>query len=190
METLIDWIQQPWPWYIAGPLITFTMLFVGFYGHSFGISAALSTICAAVGGKNFSDLFNFDWKRDLWNLIFILGSIVGGFIAGYLLTAPGNIEISATVENQLRQYNIVVGQELIPQEIFNWKSLFTLKGFLMMVVGGFLVGFGTRYAGGCTSGHAITGLSNLQWPSLIAVIGFFIGGLFMVHFLLPHILSL
>jgi uncharacterized membrane protein YedE/YeeE len=54
-----------------------------------------------------------------------------------------------------------------------------------MVIGGFLVGFGTRYAGGCTSGHAISGLSNLQFASLIATIGFFAGGLIATHLLYP-----
>jgi uncharacterized membrane protein YedE/YeeE len=59
-----------------------------------------------------------------------------------------------------------------------------------MVLGGFLVGFGTRYAGGCTSGHAIMGLSNLQLPSLIATISFMVGGFVMVNLILPYILSL
>jgi uncharacterized membrane protein YedE/YeeE len=60
----------------------------------------------------------------------------------------------------------------------------------MIVVGGFLVGFGTRYAGGCTSGHAIMGLSNLQWPSLVATISFMVGGFIMANLILPFILKL
>lgn len=47
------------------------------------------------------------------------------------------------------------------------------------------MGFGARWAGGCTSGHAISGLSNLQLPSLVAVLGFFAGGLLMTHLLFP-----
>jgi len=80
--------------------------------------------------------------------------------------------------------------EFVPASLFSWGSLFSLRGFILMVVGGFLIGFGTRYAGGCTSGHAIMGLSTLQLPSLIAVIGFFAGGLLMTHLFLPLILSL
>jgi uncharacterized membrane protein YedE/YeeE len=53
----------------------------------------------------------------------------------------------------------------------------------LLLVGGVLIGFGTRYAGGCTSGH-VSGLSNLQIPSLKAVIGFF-GGLIMSYFYSP-----
>jgi uncharacterized membrane protein YedE/YeeE len=78
---------------------------------------------------------------------------------------------------------------LVPSELFNWSALFTLKGFFMIVVGGFLVGFGTRYAGGCTSGHAIMGLSTLQWPSLVATCCFMAGGFLMTHLLLPYILK-
>jgi uncharacterized membrane protein YedE/YeeE len=78
-----------------------------------------------------------------------------------------------------------IGESLLPPELFSWDAVFSIKGFLILVVGGFLVGFGTRYAGGCTSGHAITGLSSLQLPSLIAVIGFFIGGLIMINFIYP-----
>lgn len=79
---------------------------------------------------------------------------------------------------------------MLPEQIFSWENLLSLKGFLMMVVGGFMIGFGSRYAGGCTSGHAISGLSNLQVPSLIATICFFIGGLIMANIILPYILSL
>ena len=80
-----------------------------------------------------------------------------------------------------------IGEQLLPQELFAWENVLTVKGMSILIIAGFLVGFGTRYAGGCTSGHAITGLSNLQLPSLIAVIGFFIGGLIMTFFILPLI---
>jgi len=78
-----------------------------------------------------------------------------------------------------------IGEALLPPELFATENLGSLKNLGLLIIAGFLVGFGTRYAGGCTSGHAITGLSNLQIPSLIAVIGFFIGGLLMTHFILP-----
>jgi uncharacterized membrane protein YedE/YeeE len=75
----------------------------------------------------------------------------------------------------------------VPDAIFGAEAMSSAKGLLLLLLGGFLIGFGTPYAGGCTSGHAITGLSNLQIPSLIAVIGFFLGGLVMAHFLIPLI---
>ena len=59
----------------------------------------------------------------------------------------------------------------------------------MVLGGGFLVGFGARWAGGCTSGHAISGLADLQVPSLVAVVGFFVGGLAVTHLVLPLLLG-
>ena len=78
----------------------------------------------------------------------------------------------------------------MPTEIFNVESILTLKGFFFFVVGGFLVGFGTRYSGGCTSGHSIMGISNLQMPSLIATCCFMIGGFFSANILMPLIFKL
>ncbi len=77
----------------------------------------------------------------------------------------------------------------MPAEIFNWPALLTFRGFFFMIFGGFLVGFGTRYAGGCTSGHAIMGLSNLQLPSLITTISFMTGGFIMANLIMPFILK-
>ena len=79
---------------------------------------------------------------------------------------------------------------LAPNDIFNFSSLLTVKGFIMMVIGGFLVGFGTRYANGCTSGHSIMGISNLQLSSLIATCCFFAGGLIMTWLILPTLMKL
>ncbi|HSJ12278.1 MAG TPA: YeeE/YedE thiosulfate transporter family protein, partial [Gillisia sp.] len=79
------------------------------------------------------------------------------------------------------------GEAYLPSELFNMEALADPKALAILLIGGILIGFGARYAGGCTSGHAISGLSNLQLPSLIAVIGFFIGGLVMVHLLYPLI---
>jgi uncharacterized membrane protein YedE/YeeE len=106
------------------------------------------------------------------------------------LSNPNPITIQPELQNYLAQYGIQNFSGLVPNDLFNWSNLLTLKGFLLMVVGGFLVGFGTRYAGGCTSGHAIMGLSNLQWPSLVATICFMIGGFVSAWFLVPLILSL
>ena len=159
-------------------------------GGEFGVSSNLKTMCSIAGAGKKVDFFNFDWKSQIWNLTFIAGAVVGGFIAHQFLNSNEIIQISESTKENLQQYNIQPDQELVPSLLFGFEQLFTLKGFIVMVLGGFLIGFGSRYAGGCTSGHAISGLSNLQIPSLIAVIGFFIGGLIMTWLVLPLILSL
>ena len=100
------------------------------------------------------------------------------------------MEISAKTLDYLASKGIFDKGDLVPADLFTWENLLTVKGFLLMVVGGFLVGFGTRYAGGCTSGHSIMGIANLQWPSLVATICFMIGGFIMANLILPHILNL
>lgn len=187
---MIEFLKQPWPWYIAGPLIGLTVPALLILGNkSFGISSSLRHICASCIPANIS-FFKYDWKKELWNLFFVFGIFLGGFIAINLLSNPDPIEVNPKLAAELATYGITNYDNLVPLDIMNWQSLFTLKGFLLMVVGGFLVGFGTRYAGGCTSGHAIMGLSNLQLPSLIATMSFMIGGFIMTNWILPIILSL
>ncbi len=191
MEDLLTWLQQPWPWYVAGPIIALTMLSLLFFGNTFGISSNLRTVCSVLGAGKNCEYFDFNWKSQRWNLVFALGLIIGGVVAQLFLTTDVQVQISEATAAELMAYGVEnPGASLVPQSIFNWESLFTLKGFVMLVLGGFLVGFGTRYAGGCTSGHAISGLSDLQLPSLIAVIGFFIGGLFVTYLVLPYLLPL
>lgn len=187
---MIEFIKQPWPWYIAGPLIGLTvpaLLIIG--NKSFGISSSLRHICASCLPANIP-FFKYNWKKEVWNLFFVLGIFLGGVIAAHFLVNPNFIEVNPKLAVELAGYGITDYSDLVPMDIMNWESLLTLRGFFMMVVGGFLVGFGTRYAGGCTSGHAIMGLSNLQVPSLIATISFMIGGFFMANLILPLILSL
>jgi uncharacterized membrane protein YedE/YeeE len=187
---MIELIKQPWPWYIAGPLIGLTVPALLILGNkSFGISSSLRHICASCIPANIP-FFKYNWKKEVWNLFFVFGIFLGGAIAVNLLSNPNPIEVDPKLATELAGYGITNFDNLIPEDIINWQSLFTLKGFLMIGVGGFLVGFGTRYAGGCTSGHSIMGLSNLQLPSLIATISFMIGGFIMANLLLPIILSL
>ena len=190
MDFLVQTISKPWPWYVSGPLIALVMILLFSFGKTFGVSYNLRTMCSIAGAKNRFEYFTFDWKAQVWNLLFVAGAIIGGAIASIYLDNGEPIDISASTFNDLKLLGVNNFSSYIPIDIFNWNNLFTLKGFIIFVGGGFLIGFGTRYAGGCTSGHAITGLSNLQLPSLIAVIGFFIGGLIMTHLLLPLILSL
>ena len=187
---MLEFLKQPWPWYVAGPLIGLTvpaLLLIG--NKSFGISSSLRHVCASCMPANIP-FFKYDWKKEVWNLIFVFGILLGGAIAFNLLSNPNPIEVNPNLVTELSGYGITDFSNLIPLDIINWESLFTLKGFLLMVVGGFLVGFGTRYAGGCTSGHAIMGLSNLQVPSLIATISFMVGGFIMANLIMPLILSL
>lgn len=181
---------NPWPWYVAGPLIGLTvpaLLIIG--NKSFGISSSLRHICASCFPGNVK-FFKYDWRKEVWNLFFVAGILIGGLIASTLLASNEPLQINANLRQELASYGISDISSLVPVEIFNFANLFSLQGFLMMVVGGFLVGFGTRYAGGCTSGHAIMGLSNLQLPSLIATCCFMAGGFIMANLVLPYILSL
>lgn len=187
---MLEFLKQPWAWYIAGPLVGLTVPLLLIIGNkSFGISSSLRHICASCVPANIP-FFKYDWKKEAWNLFFVFGIFLGGVMAVNLLSNPAPIEVNPKLAQELAGYGITDYNNLIPEDIINWQSLFTLKGFILMVVGGFLVGFGTRYAGGCTSGHAIMGLSNLQLPSLIATISFMIGGFIMANLILPIILSL
>ncbi len=187
---MIDFIRQPWPWYISGPLIGLTVPLLLILGNkSFGISSSLRHICASCMPTKLP-FFNYDWKKEVWNLFFVFGIFLGGVIGINFLSNPNPIDVNPELVKELAGYGITNFNNLVPEDIMNWSALLTLKGFLLIVVGGFLVGFGTRYAGGCTSGHAIMGLSNLQWPSLVATICFMVGGFIMAKLILPLILSL
>ena len=185
----MDFLTQPWPWYIAGPLIGLIVPALLLFGNkAFGVSSSFRHICAACVPAGIP-FFSYDWKKESWNLFFSGGIVLGAAIVWFVFKhqhGPFNEHLI----RQLQQHGISKQTAFLPHEIFNWQQLFTLKGFIMMVGGGFLVGFGTRYAGGCTSGHGIMGLSNLQWPSLVATICFMSGGYLMANLLLPFILNL
>jgi uncharacterized protein len=184
---MISFISQPWPWWISGPAIAVVMTILLFFGKSFGFSSNLSNICSMLGAGKRASFFNFDWKKQQWNLWFLVGAVIGGFIAVHWLSSPAPIRLSSATLNDLRRLQIPFDGRLEPAAIFNWRYLLTWRGFILFPVGGFLIGYGTRYAGGCTSGHAISGLSNLQLPSLIAVTGFFAGGLIVTHLIFPFL---
>jgi uncharacterized protein len=175
MESLL---YKPWPWYVAGIVIGLTVPTLLLLGNKrLGISSTLRQLCAACYPANIP-FFQYDWKKDSWNLFFAGGILLGGFLGGYVFANPEPVAISAQTQIMLSAWGISL------------ENLVTSKGFLVMIAGGFLVGFGTRYAGGCTSGHGIMGLSALQWPSLVATASFFVGGILFSHFILPYILSL
>lgn len=185
-----DFIRNPWPWYVAGPLIGLTVPLLLILGNkSFGISSSLRHVCAACVPANIP-FFKYDWKKEIWNLFFVAGILIGGILAAQFLSNPNPVEVNPKLAAEMAGYGITDYSGLIPSEIFSWPQLLTARGLIMMVFGGFLVGFGTRYAGGCTSGHAIMGLSNLQWPSLVATCCFMAGGFIMANLILPYVLSL
>ncbi|GLB51531.1 hypothetical protein NBRC110019_05700 [Neptunitalea chrysea] len=183
----MDFLFNPWPWYVSGFLIALTLLVLLLLGKRFGMSSNLRTLCAICGAGKKTPFFNFDWKSESWNLIVVVGAIMGGYIGAHFLSDGSMPEISEATKVSLEQLHISEQNTYLPKELFSIESFSDYKTILVLLIGGLLIGFGTRYAGGCTSGHAISGLSNLQLPSLIAVIGFFIGGLIMVHVLFPLI---
>ncbi len=187
---LLEFVRQPWPWYFAGPLIGLTVPALLLLGNkSFGISSSLRHVCAACIPANIS-FFKYDWKAEKWNLIFVLGIAIGGFLATQFLADPNVIVIAPNTQRDLAALGITDFSGLMPADLFSVENIFNLKGLIFFVFGGFLVGFGTRYADGCTSGHAIMGLSNLQWPSLVATICFMIGGFVGTLVLLPWLMEL
>lgn len=185
----MELIYQPWPWYVAGPLIAITMALLLYSGRRFGVSSNFQTLCTIGGAGKLSDYFRFDWRINNWNLVFIVGTVIGGFIGGYFLMPDQTVDLAAPTVAALEGMGIESpGSTFLPGEVFDLEQI-GWQGWVMLILGGFFVGFGARYADGCTSGHAISGLSNLQLPSLIAVIGFFIGGLTTVWFILPLLFS-
>jgi uncharacterized membrane protein YedE/YeeE len=187
---MLETLKQPWPWYVAGALIGLTVPYLLLVGNkTFGISSSLRHLCAACFPGNVK-FFKYDWKKESWNLFFVGGITLGAFIAVFFLSDPNPIVLAEHTQEYLASKGIHDTTSYLPTEIFSWEKLFTVRGLIFFVIGGFLVGFGTRYAGGCTSGHAIMGLSSLQWPSLIATMSFLVGGIIMTWLILPHLLML
>jgi uncharacterized protein len=185
----MELLYKPWPWYVAGAIIGLTVPTLLLLGNKkLGISSTIRQICDACIPSKAPG--NYNWKEDSWNLFFAIGILIGGFLGGYTFANPHPVNIGEETKTLFQSWGLTDQRGLLPSELFNWSSVLTIKGFFLMVAGGFLVGFGTRYAGGCTSGHGIFGLSALQWASLAATASFFIGGILFSHFVLPYILSL
>lgn len=196
MNEIIQFISQPWHWAISGAMIVVVMFLLLWFGGEFGVSSNLRAMCAIGGAGKKHAFFDYNWRNQIWNLVFIGGAVIGGFIASTFLASPEPVQISAATVSYLETIGIQTpttiaeGTGYVPSEIFDGKNLASPVNLIILIVGGLLIGFGTRWAGGCTSGHAISGLANLQLPSLVAVIGFFIGGLAMAWGILPFLLSM
>lgn len=189
MNAIVEWISQPWPWYVAGPIIGLMVpLHLILLNRTFGISSSFRHVCAACIPNNL-DFLKYDWKSESWNLVFAGGVLIGAFLAATFFSTDAPIALSEAAVARMGEMGIrdLSGQH--PAELFSWSLIGNWRTLLLVLGGGFLVGFGTRYAGGCTSGHAIMGLSHFQLPSFVAVLGFFTGGLIMSWLVLPLILT-
>lgn len=184
---MLELLRQPWPWWTAGAAIAFIMVLLLYFGKSFGVSSNLRTICTIAGAGKRVKFFDFDWKAQRWNLLFIFGAVLGGLISSTLLKDDQPLQLAEATIADLKAIGLAFDGQLNPGQLYGAEAIFSFKGLLILLLGGMLVGFGARYAGGCTSGHAISGLTNMQLPSLIAVIGFFIGGLATTYLILPHL---
>jgi uncharacterized membrane protein YedE/YeeE len=184
---MMDMIQQPWPWYIAGPVIGLMVpLALLIANKRFGVSSSLRHICAACVPARI-EFFQYNWKDELWSLFFVSGILIGGFLSDRFLVNYDQVAISSQTLTDLKALGITRYDGFMPEDIFSWENLLSFQGMFIIAFGGFLVGFGARWAGGCTSGHSISGLSHLKLLSLVATISFFIGGLFITHFIYPLI---
>jgi uncharacterized membrane protein YedE/YeeE len=184
----MGFLTEPWPWYVAGPLIGLTVPLVYLYGgRKWGISSTFRDFCAAIAPRR-PEYFRYDWReRGGWRLAMAVGLVLGGALA--TLAGSPDVAISAATRADLTALHISDFSGVVPSELFSWRSLLTLPGAVVILVGGFLVGFGTRYADGCTSGHSISGLATLRVTSLVATVAFFVGGLLSTHVLLPMLLG-
>ena len=187
MEYIFNLLKGPWHWAVAGTLIGLTVPTLLLMGNkAFGVSSSLRHICAMCIPSGIP-FFKYNWRKETWNLFFVLGITVGAFLAVQFLSNPNDIVLSDAAQQTMQNYQLSDFSKIMPVEIFNLANVFTWRGFVFFVVGGFLVGFGTRYAGGCTSGHSIMGIANLQWPSLVATCCFMIGGFFSANIIVPLI---
>ena len=187
---MIAWLSQPWPWYITGPILGLMVPLLLFFGNKhFGVSSTFRDICAAALPLK-ADYFKYDWKSKSWNLVMMAGVIIGALLAVFVLDGDRMPEISSAAQSMFQRWGLTEFSRLQPTEVFALANILTPQNLILLVVGGFFVGFGTRYGNGCTSGHAIMGLSLLNLGSLVAVIGFFGGGVIISNLLLPAIMSL
>lgn len=188
MDTLLDLLYSPWPWYVTGPIIgALVPLLILIGSRSFGISQNLEHLCAITQPSRCRvSFFKYDWRPSVWSLVFATGVGLGGFLGGFVFSNPEPIQLSSQASNMFASWGLSTPVSLNPIELFSFSG----DNILLLIATGILIGFGTRYAYGCTSGHAITGLATFQLQSLYAVIGIFAGGLFASHFIVPEIIHL
>lgn len=188
-DIILDRLREPWPWYVAGPLIGLlvpALLLVG--NWLFGVSSSFRHACAALLPGN-APYFRYDWRKELWYFWFVGGIVLGGWIAVHVLAGDVPAELGDGARRWLTTRGIDPAQPLVPQELFGAAAFTSARGWIVLLGGGFLVGFGARYAGGCTGGHAISGIATLQSASIIATLAFFAGGLITSWLFIPLLMG-
>lgn len=159
----------PLPWFIAGPLIGFIVpLLLVLREKQFGVSSTYRYI----GGVVFPKIpyFNYYKDADKWQLQFAIGLVLAGLLVR---------DIQQWWKPWLDVAQSEVAVEQLRVSVYGWSN-----GWVFLL-GGFLVGFGSRYANGCTAGHCIMGVSQFALSSVLATAAFFSGGLFVSHFVVP-----
>ena len=186
---ILSWIRSPWPWYVSGPLIgLFVPLLLLIGNKQLGMTGALRATCAAIAPSDL-DFFRYDWKKSgSWNIALAAGILVGAVLAVTMLGGGATPAVSPRTRDAIAALGLASPSGLVPAQLFSWRALLTLRGSISIIGGGFLVGFGSSYAGGCTSGHGVMGLATFQLASVIALIGIFAGGLIMTFLVFPLIL--
>lgn len=190
MQAIINYLSQPWPWYVGGPLIGIIIIMLQWIDNKpLAASSSYRHVCAATFPANIPFL-KYNWKAEIWNLLFVAGILIGGIVAGNFFSHPATIAISSEAAHHLQSIGLKDTTGFAPVQLFSLAALQTIPGLIVIVFGGFLVGFGSRYAGGCVSGHSMTGISDLQWTSMLATACIFAGGIFTSYVLLPLILNI
>lgn len=178
------------PWYIIGPVIGVIVLVMLLgLNKMLGISSSLQHFCSMLGCFK-TPYFSYDWKQKKWSLYFAFGLIMSGVFAHFFGPEPSIDQINPATLEALEHQGWILQTETgwYPAIFTDFNDLRFLITFGLF--GGILVGFGVRYANGCTSGHAIMGLAQLSWSSLLAVAFFFIGGLLATWLIIPILISI
>lgn len=178
-----------WPWYVSGPLIFVTMALLVLLGRRFGVSSNLESICTIAGAGRVAPYFRVNWRDRTWNLVFIAGAMTGGLLTHVLGAAGRIVPISPRTVATLASWGFAHDPGFAPASLMGSQALSSPVAWGLLGVGGFLVGFGTRWANGCTSGHGVSGLADLQRGSLVATLSFFAGGVVVTNLVLPWLLG-
>ena len=126
----MEYILNPWPWYISGPLIALVMAVLLYFGKTFAMSSNLATMCSMAGAGRLIDFFKSDWTEKKWNLIVILGALIGGFIAKDYLSVETNTKLNIK-KNMMRYHPQNFAKNIELSMIYYVFSCSTKKGVLV-----------------------------------------------------------
>ncbi len=154
-----SWFQAAfvtrWPWWIGGAAIgSFVLVFLRFEHKLLGVSTGYADLCSLPHERS---------ARSSWRIPFVGGIVLGGLAAGLIGGNSPSLAFGA--------FDAL------------WGASLAVK-IPVLLTAGVLIGFGTRTAGGCTSGHGIVGVAQGARSSLIATATFMAAGFAMTHLLL------